>query len=342
MSTQELETLLNERLEAVKLEKTGLKETVDSIDTKIRNQIAAIKEAPKETEQEITVAMQKLERTHSTTSQTTVQERQFMRDMDKLRQKKKALALYMKVQADIDVLKANKNVQMKELHERETLINELIGGLRKVKLAQKLSCNLTDLFEQTINIEESKISRVVGKGGQNLRTIEGECGVSLDMDRVGGGIHIMGTRATIELALDMVMSIVDTAIEEFTAPEVIVICLQMEKQLLLNEIQARHNVRVDLVRNKNHIKVTGLVDAVTAAKADILAIQGQRQTLQLEAAYLPFIIGKAGSTITGIEDDNKVNSHRFIPILNIIDHFLLYCRSPSILTARRTSWRYWV
>lgn len=312
MSTQELETLLNERLEAVKLEKAGLKETIDSIDIKIRNQITANSVAPKETEQEITVAMQKLERTHSTTSQTTVQERQFMRDMDKLRQKKKALALYLKVQAEIDILKASKNAQLKEMHDRETLINELFGGLRKVKLAQKLSCNLTDLFEQTINIEESKISRVVGKGGQNLRTIESECGVSLDMDRVGGGIHIMGTRQTIELALESVMSIVDTAIEEFTAPEVIVICLLQEKQKLVNEIQAKFTVRMDISRAKNHIKVTGTVDAVTAAKAEILAIQGLRQSLQLEASYLPFIIGKGGATITGIEDIHKVGNDQFM------------------------------
>lgn len=103
MTTKELEVLLTERLETVKQEKTAIKDAVDSLDTKVRNLIATIGKVPNESEHEINAAMQQLERTHATTSQSTAQERQFMRDMEKLRQKRKHFKLIRKLKLKLIV-----------------------------------------------------------------------------------------------------------------------------------------------------------------------------------------------------------------------------------------------
>jgi transcription antitermination factor NusA-like protein len=47
-----------------------------------------------------------------------------------------------------------------------------VQGIRRLQLAQRVGVSAADLVTVTVELPESHISRVIGKGGSNLRSIE--------------------------------------------------------------------------------------------------------------------------------------------------------------------------
>jgi polyribonucleotide nucleotidyltransferase len=301
-----MEQILATRLDLTQREKTAIREALDLVDGKIKVALATIGQRPKETEEELVAALKERERLHSITPQNNVEERQFMRELESLRQKKKYVQQYTVQQAALDELKTRRTVLSKELREKERAIEELSTGIKKLKLAAIVGCSTSDIVEQKFTVPESRMAQVIGKGGSNLRSVEAEFNVSIDTDRTGGGLRIMGTEKAIATAHAAVLTTVNTITEELNLREEAVVCLILDKAALSQEIQTRYNVRLDISRAKKMFKIIGLPESILAAKRDIAAIDCAREQVAIDARVLPFIVGKGGATIRALGDNHRV------------------------------------
>ena len=306
ISSSELESILGERLDLVRKEKGLIRESIEDLENKLRNARKSLGNTPRETDEQLTATMQRLEFTHATTSQSNADEREFMREMDKLRKKRTALVAHLKTQAEVDDLRSRLTELRKAQAEKDDSVTELHQGLRKVKLANKAGCANNDIQERQLTVKSSKISRIVGKGGANLRSIEDEHCVSIEIENMGGIVKIMGTSSGIDAAFQTIMTIVETSIEEFSLSDEIIMCLMMEKAQRVNDIQIKYNVRLDISRSKNLCKISGLTENVTAARNEITNLQSIRTDMLMESSAISAIIGKGGSSIISLQEEFHV------------------------------------
>eukprot|EP01041_Mallomonas_annulata_P002139 gene2139-4170_t len=300
-----VEKMLNIRLEATQAERSVVKESLDNTEAKIKFLSARIGQKPRESEQDIIEQNRLLEYDHSTKPQNNADERKFMRDLDKLKQKKKIVIEYNIMQDELDSLKNQRAVLGKELREKDRVLDDLYQGTRKLKAAMKLGCSAGDVLEKKILVPEEKLSRVIGKGGGNIKQIEADCKVIIDSDRAGH-IRIMGKEEEILAAEQKLLIIINTTMEEFSLVEEAIVCLTLGKATLLQEIQSLYGVRIDISKSKRLCGITGLSENIQAAKAEILAIRCARVELPFEDSILPFVIGKGGNTIRALEVDHSV------------------------------------
>lgn len=280
-----------------------IRENIELIESKIKNLRSLLVQVPREKDEELVALLEKIEHTHNTTPQTNAAEREFMREKEKLRQKRKALASYNKVQSEVNELRSKLTDLRKSQAEKDDAINELHQGLRKVKVSNKTGCTSAEISERKFTVEPSKVARIVGRGGSNMRMIESDHGVSIEIDNNGGIVRVMGVESAIESAVAAIMAIVETSIEEFSLSDEIIVCLMMDKAQRVNDIQAQFGVRLDISRAKNLCKITGLTDNVTATKSLILSLQSIRTDVLMETSALSAIIGKGGASITALQEE---------------------------------------
>ena len=303
ISASELEAILAERLDLVRKEKSAIRDNIELLESKLKNLRSQLTQAPREKDEELVAMLEKIEHIHNTTPQTNAAEREFMREKDKLRQKRKALASYNKVQSEVNEVRARLIDLRKSQAEKDDAINELHQGLRKVKVSNKTGCASAEISERKFTVEVSKVARIVGRGGSNMRMIESEHGVSIEIDNNGGVVRVMGVESAIESAVAAIMAIVETSIEEFSLSDEIIVCLMMDKAQRVNDIQSQFGVRLDISRAKNLCKITGLTDNVTATKSLILSLQSIRTDVLMESNALSAIIGKGGASITALQEE---------------------------------------
>ena len=67
----------------------------------------------------------------------------------------------------------------------------------------------------------------------------------------------MGTERAIDGAFAAILRIIETCVEKFHLPDEAIVCLLMDKAQLVNEMQSKYNVQLDLSRAKNMCKITG-------------------------------------------------------------------------------------
>lgn len=312
---QEIEAILKERIEAAQKERAQVREAIATIDAKIKtvlSQGAASglddNKRPKETLEQISTAISEMEYTHATTSQSAAQERELLRNLQKLRQKKKTLGAYSQMQSEIDVLKAKRATIVTELNSKDEVLDELQLGLRRVRTAMTLHVGISDVISKLYAVPEDRVPQVIGKGGANLRQIETEYGVSIESERYASNeLNILGTPGAIYLAMQAIDTIVNTISDEFTTSEQSIICLTMDKAALLQDLQARYNVRIETNRAKKTCKIVGLQSVVEIVKAEIMSFNSSREEIAIDLSMLPFIVGKGGVVVRGIGEENHVH-----------------------------------
>jgi hypothetical protein len=119
----DLEALLSSRLELSRKEREGLREALLDSDGKIKILIASLAKtgSAKDTEEKIELAQQQLEISHATHSQSSLNEREFMREREKLRQKKASTIKATKMQQEIDLLRTTRTTTLQDLREKVRL-----------------------------------------------------------------------------------------------------------------------------------------------------------------------------------------------------------------------------
>lgn len=302
-----LEEIIALRLELTQQEKNVIKESIDGLDAKIKSAINHIGVRPKETDAELVAAMNKLEHIHNTTSSTNALERVFMYDMKKLNEKKKYLVEYNALQGVLDDLKNRRTALQKDLREKDASLDELYLGSRKLKLAEKIGCSACELIEEKHTVPVDKLPQIIGKGGATLQKIESDCKVAIDAKETkSGNIRVTGTKDSIELAIAAILTIVSAISEEVTLADEKCVCLIIDKNFLAHDIEARHDVRIDVSRSKKLCKVSGQPQNVRGAIEEIRSTPSLRVQIPIEVTILPSVVGKAGATIKALSEGNRV------------------------------------
>eukprot|EP00596_Hydrurales_sp_CCMP1899_P002190 CAMPEP_0119047602 /NCGR_PEP_ID=MMETSP1177-20130426/54104_1 /TAXON_ID=2985 /ORGANISM="Ochromonas sp, Strain CCMP1899" /LENGTH=493 /DNA_ID=CAMNT_0007022403 /DNA_START=334 /DNA_END=1811 /DNA_ORIENTATION=+ len=234
--------------------------------------------------------------------------------MKKLKEKKVYLIEYNSQQAIIDELKTKKTQHLKELKDKDTTLDELYLGQRKLKTASKIGCNASDMIEHNFTVPSEKLSQIIGKAGATLLKIEMDCKVSIDTkeskqdkENKQGNVRIIGTSDTVALAVAAVLSIVSSLSLEVSAIDEKLVCLLLNKAQFAHEIESKYDVRIDISRAKKVFKVVGQPDAVHAAVKEIEDANSARIEIPIEVSILPFIVGKGGSTIKALGEGNQVH-----------------------------------
>lgn len=174
ISPLELERILTDRIELIKKDRSLVREQIDDYDIKIKNlrKLQEKSNLPKEKDEELAILLYKLEHQHATTPQNNFDEREFMREKEKLRQKRKNINSFMKIQSDIDILRIKLNEFRKQQSELDDSLNELSAGLRRIKVVNRAGCQTHEVIEKKFIIDFQRVGSIVGRGGGNLRAIE--------------------------------------------------------------------------------------------------------------------------------------------------------------------------
>ena len=307
-SLLELEKSVQARLQLTRHERQHIKECIESLDNKIKTLIGSTKGRPRETDQQLVDNIRMIEYTHATTPQTNVDERQFMRELDRLKKKRKDLAENIEKQTSIDELKLKRSALQKELKEKEICLDELYQGARRIRVALKLNYEPNMLVEESIVIPESKLPQVIGRGGSGVKSIEAECNVGIDSDKVGGTtrLRVVGLPSGLTLAMERIRGVLATETEEVTLSDMVLVCLLKDKAALVMDIQQRCDVHVDVSRANKTCRVTGLAANTAAALAEIAALDCCKRQVKVDASVLPFVFGKGGAMIRSIQEEHGV------------------------------------
>lgn len=306
LSNADIENLLLQRLEEVKKERISVKDRIEQLDNKLKECKRLAGQPPRESESELQTAIAKLEHIHSTTSQTNAEERKFMFELDKLKQKKKSASTYQRYSGDIDTYRTQITTARADLLEKEAAIDELSSGLRKIRLATRSGCNSSELIESSFTVDESKIAQIIGRGGSNIKSIENDLGVTLDIDHLRRTIRITGTPSSINKAYEEITRLMDTIADEFSLSMESITCLTMRNYGLVNEFSEQFQVRIDLSSAKLICKIVGLSQHVAAAKKEILSIASGRTDIIVDKSFFPSIIGKGGENMKQLTSEYKV------------------------------------
>ena len=306
-------------------DRNKLKEKIDKLDDKVQKSITKIGIKPRESEDQLVVTLRRLEFNHTTTSQSNSDERKFMQERDKILVKQKQVVEYNEAQLELDKLKIALNASRIEMREKDKLIDDLKANQRRVIIANKLKCSMDDIIEQKLTIPAEKIPQIIGKKGANLKKIEDETSASIKPERSGGGLAIVGTPESIKNAIAIIMSVVNSAIEDISPSEEAITCLLFNKAALVDEIQSKCNVRIDISKAQKLCKISGTLDCIAAAKREISNIDCLKNEITITPTMLPFILGKGGSTIRGLGEGKIVQidiskENNFIVILGLRKH----------------------
>lgn len=79
---------------------------------------------------------------------------------------------YIPATRGTQALKNKKNAVFESLKGKEAALAEVGAAVKKLQVAQRCGVAADELVTITVEVPESHVSRVIGKGGANLRKIE--------------------------------------------------------------------------------------------------------------------------------------------------------------------------
>lgn len=306
--SKKMDEFINYTLNKLQIERNKLKEEIEKLESKLQNAIRKLPTKPKESHDQLVEILNKLDSNHTTTSQTKADENKFMQERKKILIKQKQVIEYNDAQSEINRMKSSLSSYRNEIKTKDKNIDDLKVNQRKVSIAIKLKCPMEDIIEDKIKIPSDKVSQIIGKKFANLKKIEDETLVSIKTEKTvdGDSVTIVGNPNSIQKAKAVIMNIVNSAIEDISPPEETIVCLLFNKAALVDEIQRKCNVRIDISRARNLCKISGTFDCIEAAKREINMIDCARSIINIAPSIIPFILGKSGSTIKGLGEGKIV------------------------------------
>lgn len=278
------------------------RDTLDSTTTKIEGLVARMVDRPRETDGDIVAATKELEFKHATTSQDSASERQFMRDMEKLRRKRAQIIEFAALQVTLDGLRDKRKELLTIVRDKDRSIDDLYLALRKVRTAAKVGCEAAEVVEHSVVTSEEKLPISV------FRQISEQFHVALSTSKVGGerAVRVQGQSKDVEAALARIEVLSRVVKQDINVTAATIFCLLMCSATLVHRIESDYNVRIDLSRSNLTCKVIGQPSDVASAVTEIESIQSAEMTVPFELSALPAIIGKGGQGLRAIEEEHSV------------------------------------
>lgn len=272
--------------------------------------------------------MAKLEHTHSTTSQTMVSERNFMYDMNKIKDKKKLVNEYLLQQNNLDELKLRQKNTKKLVEDKDVVLDELYLGLRKLKISEKCDCLYTDIIEKNFFLSSDQLLKIAGRnstssnygvsgsvtGGVNstngihIKSIENDYNILIVIKEKNGvsTMRITGVRESILLGYECILAKISTVSIDAKVSDEKLACLLLQKGKLVMDLELKYDVKIDINKIKNECKILGQNENINLTINEINSIESSRIEILVEFSVLAHIVGCGGSIIKSILDGNKV------------------------------------
>lgn len=252
---------------------------------------------PRESEAELDKAMKDLEYKRTTQSMSLMEEKKLLRQIGLYKKEKMRIKEYSLVEDGLKDLKVLKSQLYEERKAKEGAMVELSKALRKMQLAQRVGVAAEELVEETLEVPEESMSRVVGRGGTNLRRIEETCRVSLDFNHGRGGSgKVSGTAAACAMAKEQIQEIVAAVSEEIAVPPTLASTLLAGRAVKTQALMREHQVRIEIQREKNLVKVQGLPARLKGLRAALAALEAQtvRREMPVDGKLIGPVVGKGG------------------------------------------------
>ena len=307
--------MLLERQSMVKAERKEIKNSLELVDNKIKNLIHYVKNRPRESDEELVKKLYDVEVYHATHPQTNKDEREFMRELKVLKNKRKELVEYNIKQGEIDELKSQRSIYQRELKDKDLCLDELFAGTRKMRAAHKLNCDPNVLQEETMIVPEDKFRQVIGTGGSNVKKIEDECFVCIDMDRprsdsTDGTLRLFYNPSShdVDTAKRLIQAILDSRMEEWSLSPEKIACLLVKRAAIVMRLQEMYDVRIDISRAKLLCKVSGLNENVERVVTAINSLEVAKANIDLvEKRVLFHILGKGRQAFQNLVEEHSVD-----------------------------------
>jgi predicted RNA-binding protein YlqC (UPF0109 family) len=290
----ELQKMLELRIENAQMERNVLKEELDAIDNKLRKAIGAIGKRPLQTEQELNELARSKEFQHSTTSMSLMKEKEFLRELETIKLKKKELIEYNKKQSEIELIKSHRLQFSSDLKEKEEMLDELYNGSRKLNVSNVLQCNPTDVVEKKISVPDDNMSRIIGKGGSSIKALEELYAVIIYSERANV-LRIMGLEHNVSTAYNAIVIKANAVTETITLPPALKACLFIDKANITKSIQEKYDVKLNFNKNDCICKIYGQAAGVASAKEEVLAVEYSKFKIKVDPSVIPKLVGKYSS-----------------------------------------------
>lgn len=207
--------------------------------------------------------------------------------------------------------------EIAELRRDVGLLNSEISSIRlelsPVKTANELGCKVEELLGMKVALPEEKLGQVIGKQGKNLHQLRNAANVDIDIHRRPSGdnsgeVRIIGSMTSLDLALSNLEKVVSKVDETVTVSTSVVQYLTTKGITALSDLRQLHmDVRIDVQRNTNGIRISGIPADLESFKQDMMALAESldQQILSVSSKESALIVGKQGATV-----DSLVLSHQ--------------------------------
>lgn len=249
-----------------------MKQLAKTLDQKLRQLMQKAPRRPNISAEQIDEEISRLEFRRNTTSISLNAEKQLLKEIDSLKAKKTSLKDYLSVQSAIDELKSQRAETIARGRSTEDAVSDLSTGLKKLKLAESAGCDAKDLVTIQVSVPESKFGAIIGKSGANLKQVETDCKVCIDMDKPNQVMRITGSAGGCARAQSAVEEIT-CAIEETIGlhPDAQGVLLN-RRAYLLQEFKDKYGVRIDMHRADGTACLRGAPGKVAIVKGIIEAL----------------------------------------------------------------------
>uniref|UniRef100_A0A7R9YDX4 K Homology domain-containing protein n=1 Tax=Pinguiococcus pyrenoidosus TaxID=172671 RepID=A0A7R9YDX4_9STRA len=314
--------LMRGRLAEAQNERETVREQLNKLDAEIKGHEKRMPKRPRESREEMEARIEQLEYRRTTTSMSLQDEKSLLREIDNLKKSIKCLAV---VDEALELLNSKRD-QRSACHDRirvlSSALQEFTAGIKRMELAERLGVSSVDLQSVDVEVPAEKAGELVGRGGQNMRRLQEECGVSAQLDskteQETVQLHLEGTPQGLAMALERVNRISATVTQEVTLTPAQRSMLVMNRAAVLQELSGHFNVRMDLrggVRRREGgvdeptvVEITGVPDAIDALKAylDSPDFAGEER-IDFDLEQVARVVGKGGENLKKIQAEYKVD-----------------------------------
>lgn len=239
----------------------------------------------------------------STTSLSNAQEKLVLRDLQQLSDKLREWQEFDKFQAWVDATKAERNERFQQNREYDQQLSELGLALKKLKLAAAIDAVVADFVTIELAVPADRLGVVIGKQYANLRAIEKECGVLLDVDNKTNVVRITSTPVHTALAKEAVENVSLATNHSIGLHPDTVKMLMIQKSKNLHELEHNLGLKIDINRSDGILTVSASPAKAKLLERAIKELVAGKTELSVPPEIVPKLIGKKGETINQLMED---------------------------------------
>ncbi|TYZ61258.1 hypothetical protein PybrP1_004428 [[Pythium] brassicae (nom. inval.)] len=294
---------MQQRLESVTAAKEANATIGKKLDEKLR---VAFKNPPRRPNMAVDAVKQEIaakELQQSTTSLSNAQEKLVLRDLQQLNDKLREWHEFDKFQAWVDATKAERNERFQQNREFEQQLQQLGLALKKLKVAAAIGAEVADFVTLELAVPADRMGVVIGKQYANLRQLEKDCGVLLDVDNKSNVVRITSAPSHAARAKEAVENISLATNHSIGLHPDTVKMLLIQKSRNLHELEARLGLKIDVNRADGILTVSAAPAKAKLLERAIKELVAGKTELPLPADVVPKLIGKKGEVINQLMDD---------------------------------------